>query len=159
MARFIRNIVLLTFSVCCCYFLGCSPTLPEDIETAYAALPDKIDFNFHVRPILADRCYPCHGPDANARKADLRLDKESEVFSLNEDSTVYPVIPYKPQESALINRVLHQDAEEMMPPIDSKLQLTAGEKAILVKWIKQGAQWKDHWSFIPPTKATLPEGY
>ncbi len=139
------------------WFFGCSSRLPEEVKIAYDQLPETIDFNFHVRPILSDRCYSCHGPDENARKGEIRLDDETQAFSKRVDSEVIPIIPGKPHESALIHRILLEDPEEMMPPPDSKLQLTATDKAILVKWITQGAEWKDHWAFISPIKNPLPQ--
>ncbi len=138
-------------------FLGCSSPLPEEVKIAYDQLPETIDFNFHVRPILSDRCYPCHGPDENARKGEFRLDDETEVFAKRVDSDVIPVVPGNPRKSALIFRILQEDPEMMMPPPESKLSLTAPEKAILVKWVRQGAEWKKHWAFIPPIKALLPK--
>ena len=62
--------------------LACSSPLPKDVSIAYDQLPEYIDFNFHVRPVLSDRCYQCHGPDENARKAELRLDLPDGVFSV-----------------------------------------------------------------------------
>ncbi len=138
-------------------FFGCSSRLPDEVKTAYEQLPETIDFNFHVRPILSDRCYPCHGPDENARKGEFRLDDETEVFAKRVDSDVIPVVPGNPRKSALIFRILQEDPEMMMPPPESKLSLTAPEKAILVKWVRQGAEWKKHWAFIPPIKALLPK--
>jgi len=138
-------------------FFGCSSPLPDEVKIAYAQLPETIDFNFHVRPILSDRCYPCHGPDENARKGEFRLDDQAEVFAKRVDSEVIPVVAGKPHESALVHRILQADPEMMMPPPESKLSLTAAEKAILVKWVRQGAEWKKHWAFIAPVKAPLPK--
>lgn len=67
---------------------NCGPNMPDDVETAYTDLPEKIDFNFHVRPILSDRCFSCHGPDENARKANLRLDVEEGIFSRIKDKEI-----------------------------------------------------------------------
>jgi hypothetical protein len=135
---------------------ACSDRLPDEVAKAYDKLPQEIDFNFHVRPILSDRCYPCHGPDENARKADLRLDQQEAVFAGLKDSREFAVVPGKPHQSMLIDRILDADAERTMPPPDSKLRLNAEEKATLVKWIEQGARWKKHWAYIPPAKAPLP---
>ena len=131
--------------------------MSEDVEAAYAELPEVIDFNFHVRPILSDRCFQCHGPDANARKADLRLDIEQSALSTIPQKEIFPIVPGQPQESAVINRILSHNLDYIMPPPESKLQLTAEEKATLIKWVEQGAQWKKHWAFIPPEKAELPD--
>ena len=60
---------------------SCNPSLPDPVKLAYASLPEKVDYNFHIKPILADRCYACHGPDVNSRKGNLRLDIEEEAFA------------------------------------------------------------------------------
>jgi len=135
---------------------ACSDRLPDEVARAYDKLPEVIDFNFHVRPILSDRCYACHGPDENARKADLRLDQQEAIFASLKDSHEFAVIAGKPHQSMLINRILDEDPERTMPPPDSKLSLSAAEKATLIKWIEQGAQWKKHWAYIPPEKGALP---
>jgi len=151
----IKVIILLTLTGW--LLAGCSSNLLDEVETAYNRLPDEIDFNFHVRPILSDRCYKCHGPDEKARKADLRLDLEENVFSKIKDKETFPIIPGKPWQSAVIERVLSHDPDFAMPPPESKLALTDEERATLVKWIEQGAKWKEHWAFIPPEKAELPK--
>lgn len=137
--------------------LSCGPNMPDEVEIAYGNLPETIDFNFHVRPILSDRCFACHGPDEKARKANLRLDIESNVFSKLEDKTLFPVVAGKPNRSEVIKRILHEDPKMVMPTPESKMSLTNSEKAILVKWVKQGAEWKDHWAFESPKKSELPK--
>ena len=119
-------------------------------------VPDEIDFNFHVKPILSDRCYACHGPDDKTLEADLRLDlKENALNSIASDGTPN-IIKGKPYQSELIKRIKSHNEDYMMPPPESELSLTEIEKEILVKWIEQGAEWKDHWSFIPPGTVELP---
>ena len=122
------------------------------------SLPEKVDFNFHIRPILSDRCYACHGPDEKARKANLRLDIEAEAFALL-DSTEnrYAIFPGNLKKSHLIDRIESSDPDYLMPPPESNLSLTAYEIKLLKKWIEQGADWKPHWAFIPPQKAPLPK--
>ena len=120
------------------------------------ALPAKVDYNFHVKPILSDRCFACHGPDEAKRGAELRLDTEEGMFAKLE-SGGYAIVKGKPHRSKMINRIHQSDAELMMPPPESNLSLTAYEKAILEKWIDQGAKYKEHWSFIPPQKAAPPK--
>lgn len=130
---------------------SCSLDVPPEIIREYASLPEVIDFNYHVQPILSDRCYQCHGPDEKTRKAGLRLDVEAIAFSKLESGkrAFSPGNLYK-SESA--NRIIHQDPEILMPPPESNLSLTNREKAIIFKWIEQGAQWKKHWAFLPPKK-------
>ena len=116
-------------------------------------IPDVVDFNFHIRPILSDRCFKCHGPDANQRKADLRLDtKEGLYQTLKDDPEGHIVIPGESKDSELYRRVTQEDTSLVMPPPNSKLSLTDYEKRLIKKWIEQGAQYQKHWAFIPPEK-------
>jgi hypothetical protein len=130
---------------------SCSLDVPPEITREYASLPEVIDFNYHVQPILSDRCYQCHGPDEKTRKADLRLDVEAIAFSKLE-SGKRAFSPGKLYKSESAYRIIHQDPEILMPPPESNLSLTNREKAIIFKWIEQGAQWKKHWAFLPPKK-------
>lgn len=115
-------------------------------------LPETVDFNFHVRPILVQNCYLCHGPDPSGRKADLRLDTyEGATAALKEGG--HAIVPRKPSKSQLVRRIYHKDEDQIMPPPESNYKLTEREKALLEKWIDQGAEWKDHWAFIRPTTA------
>jgi hypothetical protein len=121
-------------------------------------IPDVVDYNFHVRPILADNCFACHGPDSKKRQAGLRLDIAEEAYkALKENPTKHALIPRKPKESEVYLRLITKDAELKMPPIDSKLSLTETQIEIIEKWIKQGAVYKPHWAFLAPKQAPLPE--
>ena len=114
---------------------------------------EKVDFNFDVRPILVQKCYLCHGPDASSRKANLRLDTfEGATATLKKGRKA--VVPGHPDQSELVSRILSDDPELVMPTTESHLTLTEKEKQTLVKWIEEGAKYKQHWAFIPP-KATL----
>lgn len=135
---------------------SCSLSVPHDVEIAYEELSGTIDFNFHVKPILSDRCYACHGPDKNTRKADLRLDLEEDAFS-KLSSGNYAFVSKNPSKSEGLQRILSDDPEITMPPPESHLTLSAAEKATILKWIEQGAEWKNHWAFIKPEKSDLPE--
>ncbi len=137
--------------------VSCRSDMPREVARAYRSLPADVDFNFDVRPILSDRCYTCHGPDAEAREANLRLDVEAGAKDTLLESGLVAVVPSDPSQSALIQRIFQEDPEEIMPPLESKLSLTAREKAILMKWVEQGADWKPHWAFIPPERPPLPE--
>jgi hypothetical protein len=120
-------------------------------------VPDVVDFNYHVRPILSDKCFKCHGPDANKRQADLRLDSEQGAYAaLKEDVTKHVVVPGDPLNSALYLRLISTDTAEVMPPPNANLSLSKTEIEILKKWIEQGAKYKKHWSFIPPTRPAVP---
>ena len=137
--------------VVCLLILSCGQNMPSDVEDAYLNLPEIVDFNFHVKPILSDRCYSCHGPDENTRKAGLRLDQEEEAFS-KLDSGQRAFVSNKPGSSASVHRILSEDPEVQMPPPESNLSLSASEKAMIIKWIEQGAAWKKHWAFAKPEK-------
>jgi hypothetical protein len=115
-----------------------------------------VDFNRDVRPILASHCLECHGPDASARKAELRLDMPANAFADRGGHRV--VVPRKPERSELLKRVTSDDADVRMPPPDSpdKQGLSEQQIKLLTRWIKQGAVWAEHWSFVPPTRPSLP---
>jgi hypothetical protein len=144
-------------SVLLSFLTACSSDVPEEISDVYGELPDKIDFNFHVRPILSDKCFACHGPDEQAREAKLRLDIEESAFAALSNSDGFAIVKGKPHESAVIARVLSEDAEYKMPPPESEMEMSAREKALLFKWIEQGAAWKAHWAFIPPKMPVIPK--
>ena len=114
-----------------------------------------VSFNDDIRPILADRCYSCHGPDSAARKADLRLDRE-EVAKAVLSEGVIPIVPGKPDQSAIIHRLTNPDPDEVMPPPKSNLKVTKDEIALIRQWIAEGAKWELHWAFIPPVQFVPP---
>lgn len=136
---------------------SCNKDLPRDVLAAYTSLPEKIDFNFQVKPILSDKCYACHGPDEKARQANLRLDLEENALAALSNSQGVAIMRGEPAQSELIHRIFSETPNYVMPPIESELVLTAEEKAILYKWIEQGAAWKPHWAFIPPALVALPQ--
>lgn len=132
----------------------------ENSEEHYVAssLPDKVDFNFHIKPILSDRCFKCHGPDEKVREANLRLDVKEHAFSLMDSATGrYAIVPGKLGESSLYTRISSKNAELMMPPPESNLSLSEREIQLMKRWIEQGAEWKEHWAFIPPANQELPK--
>ena len=120
------------------------------------ALPERIDYNFHVKPILSDRCYACHGLDANARQADLRLDTEEGALHTPISTRAGAIVPGSRRKSTLWRRISSRDTDYKMPPPESTLSLSGYEMAVLARWIKEGATWKPHCSFLPPEKAPLP---
>lgn len=124
-----------------------APARPEDPRPT---IPKSIDFNRDVRPILADYCYACHGPDPKARKAKLRLDTKE---GLESD---HIVVAGNPDDSELYLRVVSEDDDDRMPPPKTPKRLDARQKAILKRWIEQGAVWKGHWAYIPPVRPEIP---
>ncbi|MGD1889896.1 MAG: DUF1553 domain-containing protein [Cyclobacteriaceae bacterium] len=121
------------------------------------SIPEELDFNFHVKPILSDRCFACHGPDQNHQEADLRLDTPEGAFAALAESDGHAIVPGDLAKSVAYQRVISDDPNEVMPPPESNLVLTEYEKEILKKWIEQGAEYKPHWSFTPPERAEPPK--
>ena len=119
------------------------------------AKPRPVNFARDVRPILSDNCFACHGPDDQKRKAKLRLDTREGAFAKLEGGEAV-IVPGKPDESDLIDRVENDDPELLMPPKKSGKQLTAEQVAVLRRWVEQGATWSAHWAFEPPRKPALP---
>jgi hypothetical protein len=116
-------------------------------SSARAAGPE---YNRDIRPILAENCFACHGPDSAARKAKLRLDVRDEAVKAG------AIVPGKPDESEAVRRVLTEDGDELMPPPKTKKTLTKGQKELLRQWIAVGAEYQKHWSLIAPTRPPLP---
>ena len=117
----------------------------------------KISYNFDIRPILADKCFSCHGPDANKRQAGLRLDIAKNAYdALKEHPGAHALVPYKPDSSQVYLRISSDDTSMMMPPPSSNLHLSPQEIALIKKWIGQGAAYEKHWAFVPPVKPSIP---
>ncbi|CAN5537373.1 DUF1553 domain-containing protein [soil metagenome] len=127
-------------------------------ENLTTALPEKVDFNFHIKPLLSDRCFACHGPDPNTREANFRLDIEEGAFAaIDSLGKTHAIVKGNLKKSQLFQRIISNDPDLMMPPPESNLSLSDYEIALLGKWIKQGAEWKQHWSFASPVTPELPE--
>jgi len=108
-----------------------------------------------IRPILADKCFTCHGPDSSQRKAGLRLDrKESALAALASGATA--IVPGKPTESELFKRITSDDATLHMPPPEAEKSLTEQEIELLRSWLAEGAPWEEHWAFVPPVRPDPP---
>lgn len=121
---------------------------------AVAAEP-AVDFNRDIRPILSDTCFTCHGPDEAKRVTDLRLDIRETATAMLE-SGVTAIVPGKPEESELVSRLTAEDPDVRMPPADFKRHLTPREIELFRKWVEQGAEYKQHWSFIAPERPPVP---
>jgi len=126
-------------------------------EQQISGLPKKVDFNFHIKPILSDRCFACHGPDKNKREASLRLDTPEGALEKELESGNLAFVPGDIARSEALQRMLSDDPNEQMPPPESNLSLSEREIALIQKWIDQGAEYKTHWAFIPPQKSVIPE--
>ena len=122
---------------------------------AAPAVAKPVDFNREILPILVENCFTCHGPDADERKAELRLDTHEGALGKGESGDI-AVVPGKSAESAVIARILSKDRDEVMPPPKSKHQLTTAQKDLLQRWIDEGAAWGSHWAYEPPQRHATP---
>lgn len=141
------------------YFYSRSgPDLPSDVELAYQTLPESLDYNVDVKPILSDKCFACHGPDKAKQEAGLRLDLADFAYAeLPENKGKVAIDPGKLTTSELFHRIISHDPKYIMPTPNSNLKLTALEKATLIKWIEDGATYKPHWAFVKPEKKNPPK--
>ncbi len=112
---------------------------------------DRLQFNRDIRPILSDKCFYCHGQDANQRKADLRLDDRAAAIEAG------AIVPRDTAASGLVERIHSDDVDLVMPPPASNRQLSAEQKKLLERWIAEGAEYETHWAFVPPTRPPLPD--
>lgn len=146
---FMRYAYLSGFTLCMLLlYWGC-----RSIENR---MPATVDFNYHIRPILVQKCYLCHGPDASSRQANLRLDTYEGATALLKSGNRAIDLKHT-EKSMVLFRINHTDPDMIMPTPDSKLILTEKEKELLEKWIQQGAAWKPHWAFISPEKQNTPD--
>ena len=118
-----------------------------------------VSYNRDIRPILSDKCFTCHGPDASKVKAGLRLDIPARAYAeLEKNKGHYAIVPGAPEKSELIARIESNDPKIMMPVPESHLaKLTPAEIALFKQWIKEGAKYEKHWAFVAPKKAALPK--
>jgi hypothetical protein len=120
----------------------------SSIGSVRAAGP--LEFNRDIRPILADHCYACHGPDSASRKGDLRLDKRDAAVEK------HAIVPGDVSKSELVRRIDSAADDEVMPPPSTRKHLTPEQKSLLKRWIEQGAEYQAHWSFLAPTRPSVP---
>jgi len=114
----------------------------------------QVDFSRDIKPILSDTCYKCHGPDAAQRKADMRLDLQS--VALADERVPVIIVPGAPGKSELWRRISSDDPDLQMPPPSADRTLSDEQRELIGRWIKQGASWQDHWSFVMPRRPALP---
>jgi cytochrome c553 len=122
----------------------------SETASGQSAVPGPLQFNRDIRPILVENCFGCHGADSAGRKADLRLDDRDAAIEMG------AIVPGDPDSSVALDRIFSDDHEEVMPPPSAKKVLTAEQKALLERWIAEGAEYQPHWSFIPPKRPELP---
>ena len=137
----------------CRWFHRLFPALALTIASCVAGA-GEVRFNRDIRPILSDKCFKCHGPDANHRKADLRLDTlEGALADLGDYAAVVPGAPGK---SELIARITTGDEDDVMPPPDTGKTLSDDEKKLFRDWIAEGGEYEAHWAYIPPKRPSMP---
>ena len=112
------------------------------------------DFGREIRPVLAEHCFQCHGPDEAARKGKLRLDTREGLFSPRDGGRT--VVAGRPEASVLFQRIATTKAEDLMPPVKHNKPLSAKQVGLIREWISQGAAWEQHWAFVPPVRSGLP---
>ena len=125
------------------------------IPVCALVLPAAVEFNRDIRPILSDKCFVCHGPDAAAKKIPFRLD--SEAAAKADLGGRFAIIPGDPARSQLVVRISANKPALRMPPVYTGAKLEPHEIELLTQWVVEGAQWQSHWSFLPPMQAPLPE--
>ena len=136
-----RHVMLFVYSI----LATSAPSLVAD---------DTVDFGRDVRPILAKKCFACHGPDEEQRETDLRLDTAQSAYA---DLGEYrAIVPGKPEQSEVVRLIESDDDDVRMPPADSKLKLSDQEKRLIRTWIVQGARYQAHWAFVAATRPDIP---
>lgn len=144
----------LIIALFCC---ACSTELPPELQAELTSLPAELDYNLHVKPILSDKCFACHGPDKAKQKAGLRLDlPEGAYAQLEESPGKVAIAKGSLRRSEVFHRIISDDPEYLMPTPESHLSLSNREKAILIQWIKDGAEYQPHWAFVAPKQAKIP---
>ena len=132
------------------------PSLLLVLSTGALAAEGVPEFNRDIRPLLSDRCFTCHGFDGAARKGDLRLDTPEGAFGKRENGAA--IVPGKPAESLVWQRILSDDPKEVMPPPDSHLTLSPPERELIRRWIEGGAVYQPHWTLQRVSRPELPAG-
>jgi hypothetical protein len=123
----------------------------KPIENGVELPKQTLYYNRDIRPILAENCFSCHGPDSASRKADLRLDMRDAAIEVS------AIVPGKPDESSAIERIFSLDKKELMPPPESHKSLTAKQRETIRQWVAEGAVYEPHWSFIAPKRPETPK--
>ncbi len=122
--------------------------------SAFAWASGSVDFDRDVRSILSENCFQCHGPDEAQREGGFRLDTQDGIRTALDDGSV--VVPGNPDQSLLISRIYSTDPNHQMPPPEAKKKFGDTQREILRRWIEEGAEWSEHWAFVPPTKHEPP---
>jgi hypothetical protein len=149
-ARLFGLVACLAIAVGFCDLPAARAAEAVAVEPATAKPAERIEYNRDIRPILAENCFSCHGPDSAARKADLRLDQRDAAIETK------AIVPGKPEASEAIQRIRSTEDDELMPPPSSHKKLTAAQKEMLYRWVAAGAEYQPHWSLIAPQRPAVP---
>lgn len=145
---------ILRFSACLIFFATLSFSCAKSTED----LPGSPSFTHHIKPLLSDRCFACHGPDETKQKAGLALHTEARAYAeLKDKPGQFAIVPGNADKSVLYQRIISKNREVIMPPPDSHLSLTEEEKELIRRWIDNGAVYAGHWAFTAPAPVTVPE--
>ncbi|QDT93412.1 PSD1 and planctomycete cytochrome C domain-containing protein [Gimesia algae] len=147
-ARTISLFAVFNVAITCILFQNVDAETPSSAD-------QSLDFATDIRPLLSDACFSCHGPDPEHREAELRLDLKEAVFAKHNGQAL--IVPGKPAESLIYQRMTAADESERMPPVDTGKILSKSDLAKIRKWIEDGAPWASHWAFQTPVKPALPE--
>lgn len=120
------------------------------LGSSISAAEPEVSYNFEIRPLLAQKCFACHGADSAKRKGKLRLDERENAVEKK------AVVPGNPDASELLKRISSTDEDEVMPPPEKHDPILSAEKELLKRWIAQGAKYEKHWAFIPPVSPAIP---
>ena len=154
-----QKIIRVVFIAGWALYLAAFAQLQSDVQSKPSttrAASAHIDFSRDIRPILSDKCFVCHGPDAANNKSKLRFDTEAHAFA-DLGSGRHAIVRGDPSHSQLVQRITADNRSLLMPPAYSGLKLTKQEIERLTDWIAQGAQWQQHWSFVAPQRPEAPK--
>jgi len=122
-----------------------------------AVFAGPVDFSRDIQPLLSENCYHCHGPDAKAREAKLRLDvADGPEGAYRTSDGITVVKPGDSKNSELVERIFSTDEDDLMPPKKSNRKLTEAQKELLKRWVEEGAKWGEHWAFVAPKRPAAP---
>src|SRR5438105_3941528 len=125
-------------------------------QKAGAGGSTTVDYARDIKPILSENCFACHGPDEGKRKAGLRLDVKAEALKKLKSGD-FAIVPGDLAKSAIVERITTSDEDDHMPPAKTGKVLTGAQIDLIKRWVEQGAQWKEHWAFVPPVRPALPK--
>src|SRR5688572_1689793 len=158
--RKLSSFVLMSRIRCSIILIATATALPA-AQSSGPPIPRVVEFNRHIRPIMSNTCFKCHGPDVKSNKSNLRLDIAELALAPHKNSkgrVTTPIVPGKPEQSEACPRISTNDQADIMPPADSLHHLSATDKALFKRWIEQGAKYQPHWAYLVPAKAPLPPG-